>query len=119
MSIWKVRYILYKAIIERNLYKITQYITIKFTVDYKIFYFNSDISVLKSVKSLQPMINLIMQDFENFIPNQSHHKSGGAFTGIIKVDVKMNKSKQIYGGSYVELQNLSRIKKRVLTLRTC
>ena len=96
----------FNAIIGRNLYKISQYITIKFTIDNIKYYFNSDISVLKSDKSLQPMINKILEEFDLFINSGIGHKSVGAFTGIIKVDVKINKSKQIYVGSYQELSTL-------------
>ena len=53
--------IFFKAITECNSFKITQYITIKSTVDYRKSYFNSDISVLKTVKSLLPMINTILK----------------------------------------------------------
>ena len=109
--------IFYKAITERNLYKISQYITIKFTIDSIKYYFNSDISVLKSVKSLQPMINSILDEFELFINSGIGHKSGGAFTGIIKIDVKMNKSKQIYGASYVELPKFIKNKKACINIK--
>ena len=103
----------YKATTEHNLYKITQYITIKFTVDYRKFYFNSEISVLKSVESLQPMINKIMEDFEACIPRDgSSYKSGG-----VKIDVKMNKSKQIYGDSYVDLPAFIKNKKARVNIK--
>ena len=45
------------------------------------------------------------------------HKSGGAFTGIIKIDVKMSKSKQIYGSSYVELPKFIKNKKACVNIK--
>ena len=69
-------------------------------------------SVLKTVKSIQPMINKMMEDFEAFIPRDGgRYKSGGAVMGIIKTDVEINNSKQIYRGSYFELPALMKNKK--------
>ena len=61
--------------------------TIKFTADNKNLNFNFAISVLKIIKKLQPMINKIMDDFAIFLDSQSGAKSGGTFTGIIKIKV--------------------------------
>lgn len=79
---------------KRNLRKLIQYITIKFSVDHRKFCFKSNIEVLVTVKSLQPTINKMMEDFASFIPTEAGYKSGGAFTGIMKIDVKMSRSKR-------------------------
>ena len=63
------------------------------------------------------MITNILDEFELFINSGIGHKSGGAFTGIIKVDVKMNKSKQIYGGSYQELPTFIKNKKACINIK--
>ena len=110
--------VLSRVITERNLHKIDQNIAIKFTVDHRKFYFNSDISVLKSIKSLQPMINKMMEDFAAFIPaDETSDKSGRAFIGKKKIDVKMNKSKQIYGSTYVEIPTCIKNKKSCVNIK--
>ena len=58
-----------------------------------------------------------MDEFEKFINSGIGHKSGGAFTGIIKIDVKMSKSKQIYGGSYIELPKFIKNKKACVNIK--
>lgn len=45
------------AIIERNVFEMTQYTTIKFTIDNWHFHFDSEMPVLISIKTLQPIIN--------------------------------------------------------------
>ena len=114
--------------------KISQFVTIKYLIhdgqpvidndyldmldnktynkdEYKAVYFNSDINVLTSVKRNDTIIHDIMQAFIKELEEMSKRGSGGVFAGIIKTEVKMSKSKNIFGGSYVELPEKLKINK--------
>ena len=86
--------------------KITQYITIKYLVEINgellDRWFSSDSQVLKSVKSLDVMVGELLREFEAFVEIMNTVGSG-PFRGITKIDVKLNKSKNIYGSSFIEL----------------
>jgi hypothetical protein len=66
-------------------------------------YFNSEIQVLTSVKRIDSIINDVIVNFLKLIEEMNNRGSGGVFAGIIKTEVKMSKSKNIFGGSYIEL----------------
>ena len=84
--------------------KITQYITIKYLVEINgellDRWFSSDSQVLKSVKSLDVMVDELLRQFEAFVELMNTCGSG-PFRGINKIDVKLNKSKNIYGSSFI------------------
>ena len=63
-------------------------------------YFNSTIQSITSIKKIDDVINEIISEFNNKIEN---NKSSNQFTGIIKIDVKISKSKNIIGGNFIEL----------------
>ena len=106
--------------------KISQFVTIKYLIsdgseevdnnymekldnrtydkkEFKEVYFNSEIEVLTSVKKIDSIINNTIGQFMKQLEEMSQNGSGGVFGGIIKTEVKMSKSKNIFGGSYVEL----------------
>ena len=106
--------------------KISQFVTIKYLIhdgepviendyldmldskaynkdEYKEVYFNSGITVLTSIKRVEAIVNDIINAFRNEVEQMNNRGSGGVFAGIIKTEVKMSKSKNIFGGSYVEL----------------
>ena len=106
--------------------KISQFVTIKYlisdsslTIDdehfeelenktynkkhFKEIYFNSNIEVLTSVNKIDFIINNIIVKFMKDLEEMQKSGSGGVFAGIIKTEVKMSKSKNILGGSYVDL----------------
>lgn len=106
--------------------KISQFVTIKYlitedlgTIDdeyfemlenktydkkyFKEIYFNSEIEVLTSINKIDFIINNIIIKFMKNLEEMQKSGSGGVFAGIIKAEVKISKSKNILGGSYVEL----------------
>lgn len=120
--------------------KISQFVTIKYLIhdgppdidneyldmldsgtydknEYKTVYFNSEISVLTSVKRIDTIINEIIEKFMNDIEQMNIRGSGGAFAGIIKTEVKMSKSKNIFGGSYVELPEKIKNKQACINIK--
>jgi hypothetical protein len=105
--------------------KISQYVTIKYQVkrsvddvgeeDELIRYFNSDISVLTSVKIIEGIINNIIASFEKEI-DETNKNHSGSLDKIIKMEIKMSKSKNIYGGLYVELPEHIKSKKACVNI---
>ena len=64
------------------------------------------------------MINKMLPDFAALIPaDETSYKSGGAFTGIMKIDVKVNKSKQVYGGTSIESSTFIKCKKACVNIK--
>ena len=63
--------------------------------------YDSDIIVLKTIKSLDYLINDILINFENYIET-SKNKSG-PFHSLERIEIKITKTKNIYGASFIEL----------------
>ena len=120
--------------------KISQFITIKYLIhdgqpvidneyldmldnktynkdEYKAVYFNSDINVLTSVKRIDTIVNDIVDAFMKHLEEMNNKGSGGVFAGIIKTEVKMSKSKNIFGGSYVELPEKIKNKQACINIK--
>ena len=120
--------------------KISQFVTIKYLIhdgmpvidneylerldsgtynknQYKKIYFNSEINVLTSVKRINDIVNDIIDNFTKELEEMSKRGSGGVFAGIIKTEIKMSKSKNIFGGSYVELPEQIKNKKACINIK--
>ena len=120
--------------------KISQFVTIKYLIsdgseevdnnymekldnrtydkkEFKEVYFNSEIEVLTSVKKIDSIINNTIGQFMKQLEEMSQNGSGGVFGGIIKTEVKMSKSKNIFGGSYVELPEKIKNKKACVNIK--
>ena len=83
--------------------KITIYLTFKIKVeknnDIHYKYFNSEIYVLKSLKSLDSYIDKLLETFSNWLDELYNVD----FLGLIKIYIKSIKQANIYGGNFVEL----------------
>ena len=120
--------------------KISQFVTIKYLIsdgseevdnnymekidnrtydkkEFKEVYFNAEIEVLTSVKKIDSIINNTIGQFMKQLEEMSGNGSGGVFGGIIKTEVKMSKSKNIFGGSYVELPEKIKNKKACVNIK--
>ena len=69
------------------------------------------------MSKIDSIINNTIGQFMKQLEEMSQNGSGGLFGGIIKTEVKMSKSKNIFGGSYVELPGKIKINKLVLILK--
>ena len=79
-----------------------------------IRYFNSNNFSLTSIKKSEQEIQNIIDQFHNHLEDS---KDSDPFTGIIKMDVKLSKSKNIYGGSFVELPEKIKNKKACVNIK--
>lgn len=92
--------------------KILQYLTIKYYIKlddpdtglqiFRPIYFNSNTEALKSVRSVDALINNIFDEFIDDMETVSRQGSG-SFGGIVKLEIKISRSKNIYGGEWVDL----------------
>ena len=85
--------------------------------DFKQVYFNSEITSLTSIKRNELIINDVLNKFQEHLEEMNHQGSGGMFAGILKVEVKMSKSKNIFGGSYVELPDKIKNKRACVNIK--
>jgi hypothetical protein len=65
-----------------------------------IRYFNSENISLTNIKKSEQIISKLVDDFHNHLEDSA---DSSPFTGIMKIDIKLSKSKNIFGGSFVEL----------------
>ena len=97
--------------------KITSHLTFKIRVknngDDHYKYFNTEIYVLKSLKSIEVYINKLLETFTNWL-NELYNAD---FLGLIKIDIKTVKTKNIYGGDYVELPYFVKCKKACVNIK--
>lgn len=77
-------------------------------------YYNSETNSITSFKKIDEYVNFIIQDFHKDIENKP---SSDPFSGIIKIDVKISKSKNIIGGSFVELPQKIKNKKACVNIK--
>ena len=63
--------------------------------------YDSNIIVLKTIKSLDYLINDILINFENYI--EISRNNSGPFHSLETVEIKITKTKNIYGASFIEL----------------
>lgn len=91
------------------------YLTVKVDVNEinKFKYFNSDIFILKSTRSLQEIIISIIDKFNIWIDNLYNID----FKGVIKIDIKTVNTKNIYEASYVDLPYFIKCKKACINIK--
>ena len=97
--------------------KITIYLTFKIKVkkhnDIHFKYFNTEIYVLKSLKSLYDYIIKLLDNFTNWLDELYNVD----FLGVIKIDIKTIKQSNIYGGEFVDLPYFIKCKKACINIK--
>lgn len=102
--------------------RINEYVSIKYEVrsgkkdEKQYHWFNSKINTLHSVKSIEGIVSGYVDEFMNELETNSEG-SEWVFDGIDKVDIKINKGKAIFGGSYIPLPDFVKSKQACVNIK--